>query len=62
MEEENLVYVEVYDEVTDSIDNPYSGISFNVKAEDMKSFLQICKYNKKYVNIIFNYTENTKNG
>lgn len=61
-EKENLVYVEVYDDFIDAGDNPYVGITFRLKVEDIKTFLSICEYNKKYVNITFNYTENIKNG
>ena len=62
MENETQVYMEVYDSVENSMDNLYSGSGFWVKAKDIKRFLEICKYNKKFATIIFNYTEEWDNG
>lgn len=61
MEYENVFYIEVYDNVKDSIDEPYFGIGFQIKQKDIKRFLKFCEDNKKFVTISINYTEDEDN-
>lgn len=61
MNEENELYLEAYDTTNEALVRD-GGCMFCVKESDMKKFLEICKYSKKYVILCFNYTEEEEDG